>query len=635
MQRMYPASATFTSRKHLAGAREDPGTQDLIETPAPTDPSDYTTELPENNAPHAGAIRDIDDFQPGKLVRDRYQIEALIGEGGFARVYRARDLRRDPADGSDVHVALKVLRPPLRESPPAIARLKREFRQTHGLPHPNIVRVFDLDSHDNSWFMVMELLDGETLRAHMNQFEPGAAPLVGSLAMLGACAGALGFAHDRGIAHGDFKPTNVIVLRNGDVRIIDFGSVPESVQGMAEPLPAELDRVATLAYASPQVAARNSAVPGDDVFSFACVACELLCGTHPLVEPPASQAKDSQLSPQQMDVLRQGMAWQREDRPHSIREFFNALATPPAMTADDSDKVDRAHTESAPTGAALADGCAGNDASIADLLPTASPAPPAAVLPAHASRIGEVLPAPIVPSAEALPRSAPLAPSDTAPRRERHKASHARPVRRSLVAALVKLLPIRTLLAVIAIGLLGFVLFRNPGVGRSTPPIKQVTADNVGLANLLPAAAADESFEAGAADLEPGAEPTVDAPTIVRKPQPVITSTVSFDTPAMTVTRRDVAAPITLRRVDGRAGPVQIAWRLVDGTAQAGRDIGGPTSGIAEFADLQQLRTLFVPLNANAESDGLRTFIVEITAISSNVAIGPIGRINVTILDAN
>ena len=100
----------------------------------------------------------------GILLRDRYLLETQIGNGGTATVYRAVDLRRDTGTTDDGRrVAIKLLRPELRERPQSVARLQREFRQTQAVAHPNVVRFLDLDCDGDAWFIVMELLSGETL----------------------------------------------------------------------------------------------------------------------------------------------------------------------------------------------------------------------------------------------------------------------------------------------------------------------------------------------------------------------------------------------------------------------------------------------------------------------------------------
>ncbi len=101
---------------------------------------------------------------PACLLRERYLLETRLGNGGTAIVYRAVDQRRDAgATDDDRRVAIKLLRPELRDRPQSVARLQREFRQTQAVSHPNVVRFLDLDCDGDAWFIVMELLSGETL----------------------------------------------------------------------------------------------------------------------------------------------------------------------------------------------------------------------------------------------------------------------------------------------------------------------------------------------------------------------------------------------------------------------------------------------------------------------------------------
>ena len=139
-----------------------------------------------------------------------YALIAPLGAGGMGEVYRARDTRL----GRDV--ALKVLPPDLAADPSSLARFEQEARHVAALNHPNIISLFDIGTQDGVAYMVTELVDGVTLRA--------ASLPVRKVTEIGAqIADALAAAHAAGVMHRDIKPDNVMVTRQGRVKVLDFG----------------------------------------------------------------------------------------------------------------------------------------------------------------------------------------------------------------------------------------------------------------------------------------------------------------------------------------------------------------------------------------------------------------------------
>ena len=129
-------------------------------------------------------------------------------------------------------------------------------------------------------------------------------------------------------------------------------------------------------------------------------------------------------------------------------------------------------------------------------------------------------------------------------------------------------------------------------------------------------------------------------PTSQKKPAARIATNkfapaVSFSTDTMTVTSSAGLAAIILKRINGHSGRLRVQWRLKAETAVIGEDFSGPTSGFAEFADNQQVRTLFVPLLNNPNRSSDRTFIVELTSASTRTVITPVRTVKVTILDVS
>ena len=253
------------------------------------------------------------EFTPtaGSTLRDRYVLEALIGSGGTAMVFRALDLRRATDIVGGPGVAVKLLRPERGSDPRSIARLQREFRQTQAAAHPHVVRFFDLDCDRGSWFIVMELLTGESLAARLRDTAHPGLPPRNALAAAAAVAEALAHAHAHGVVHGDVKPANIFVATTGDVRLFDFGVAPQSGEP-AEPT------TATRAYASPEVLSGEQPQARDDVFSFACVACEMLTGVNPRVRGGALAAERAGDLPRRPNVLDEAH-WQVVTRALDLR----------------------------------------------------------------------------------------------------------------------------------------------------------------------------------------------------------------------------------------------------------------------------------------------------------------------------
>jgi serine/threonine protein kinase len=268
------------------------------------------------------------------LLRERYRLESQIGNGGAATVHRAVDLRRDAgASGRGRHVAIKLLRPELRGRAECVARIQREFRQTQSVVHPGIVRFFDLDREGDAWFIVMELLTGETLEPHIRRAAPSGLPVEDAMRIAIAAGDALAYAHAHGVVHGDVKPGNVFLTDSGEVRLIDFGVAPDSGRRDSSARPeAPVPPAATRAYASPEVLAGQPAEPRDDVFSLACVIHRMVLGRHPHgrhgVEPgdPAAAMPEhlASLGPGRAAAVSAAMSLARAGRP-SMAEFVRSL----------------------------------------------------------------------------------------------------------------------------------------------------------------------------------------------------------------------------------------------------------------------------------------------------------------------
>jgi hypothetical protein len=306
-------------------------------------PARLVAERRDDPPSEAGSVAESEPAaQPavGSVLRDRYVLESLIGGGGTAMVYQALDRRRDDATAGRPQVAVKLLRPERRWDPRSIGRLQREFRQTQAVAHPGVIRFFDLDCDRGSWFIVMELLGGESLAAALRRAAPAGLQRKRALAVCAGVADALAHAHARGVVHGDVKPANIFITETGDPRLLDFGAAP-SPDDPPEPV------AATRAYASPEVQGGAPAGARDDVFSLACVACESLSGAHPFGRSRAKAAADLGAlpsRPQGLDdatwqVLLRALDIDRLRRPdmvglaRALRQAANPVTTPRAAVA--------------------------------------------------------------------------------------------------------------------------------------------------------------------------------------------------------------------------------------------------------------------------------------------------------------
>jgi len=276
---------------------------------------------------------------PGTVLRERYVLERELGRGGMGAVYRALDRNKEDLPPPDRYVAVKVLREEFAHRPDALQALRREAHQAQALSHPGIVNVFDFDRDGDVYFITMELLEGELLSDLMQRIRPGKLPRQAATDILRDLGNAVAYAHSRGVLHMDLKPGNVMITTQGDVRVLDFGlAYPHVTEPWISHHPPPF-HAATPTYASCEQL--DGAAPDlrDDVFSFACVAYELLSGEHPFGRCSAREARDQGqrprrirgLSRREWRALRQGLAWNRGDRPRSFADMLEGLglvATP-------------------------------------------------------------------------------------------------------------------------------------------------------------------------------------------------------------------------------------------------------------------------------------------------------------------
>ncbi len=206
----------------------------------------------------------------GLVLDQRYRIDAMIATGGMSSVYRGLDLRLDRP------VACKVMDSRYAGDQQFLARFQREARAVARLKDPGLVAVYDqgLDGHHP--FLVMELIEGGTLRELLR--ERGPMPPHAVAAVLAPILGGLAAAHRAGLVHRDVKPENVLISDDGEVKIADFGLVRAVAEAKVTSTSVILG---TAAYLSPEQVGTGDAGPGSDVYGVGILAYELLTGLTP------------------------------------------------------------------------------------------------------------------------------------------------------------------------------------------------------------------------------------------------------------------------------------------------------------------------------------------------------------------
>src|SRR5262249_2134678 len=210
-----------------------------------------------------------------------YEIVSVIGKGGMGEVYRARDTRLDRA------VAIKTLPEEFETDAERLARFEREAKVLASLNHPNIGAIYGLEKHDARHFLVLELVEGETLADHIAR---GPVPVDESLKIAQQIAEALQAAHDKGVIHRDLKPATIKITPDGTVKVLDFGLAKAGDVGSSDadvlsnsPTLRTLASspgmiLGTAAYMSPEQAKGKPVDRRTDIFAFGCVLYEMLTG---------------------------------------------------------------------------------------------------------------------------------------------------------------------------------------------------------------------------------------------------------------------------------------------------------------------------------------------------------------------
>jgi serine/threonine protein kinase/beta-lactam-binding protein with PASTA domain len=269
----------------------------------------------------------------GELIDGRYQLTRQVANGGMASVYEAIDTRLDRK------VAVKIMHPHLAQDEAFVNRFIREAKAAAALSHPNIVAVQDQGWNQNgvpAVFIVMELIEGHTLREYLN--ERGRFEIKDAINYLTPILSALAAAHDLGIVHRDMKPENILISKEGRVKIADFGLARGELIGST--MTAESSVVlGSVSYLSPEQVQRGVADSRSDVYAVGIVAFEMLTGEKPFTgdspiqiaymhvnqEIPSLRSKRKEI-PEALDTLISKATDRDPDkRPRTAGEFLKSL----------------------------------------------------------------------------------------------------------------------------------------------------------------------------------------------------------------------------------------------------------------------------------------------------------------------
>ncbi len=289
-------------------------------------------------------------LKPGTYLQDRYEILSLIGTGGMSEVYQAKchTLNR--------LVAIKVLKDEYSQDANFVSKFKMEAQSAAGLSHPNIVNVYDVVDEDNLHYIVMELIEGITLKSYI--VKKGHLGIKESIGIAIQVAQGLAAAHDQHIVHRDIKPQNMIISRDGKVKVADFGIARAVSSQTIGP-----NAVGSVHYISPEQAKGDYSDGRSDIYSLGITMYEMLTGKVPfngenpvsvalahLEEPVPKPSLSNQEVPASLDRIILKCTQKKPERRYQtayelIADLRHALVDPD----DDYLKKEPEFNESSPT----------------------------------------------------------------------------------------------------------------------------------------------------------------------------------------------------------------------------------------------------------------------------------------------
>ena len=274
----------------------------------------------------------------GQHINDRYEIDRLIGEGGMANVYLAHDTILDRK------VAVKVLRGDLAGDDKFVRRFQREALNASSLSHPNIVEIYDVDEEDGNFFIVMEYIEGKTLKQLIRR--RGVLTLPETIDIMLQLMDALAVAHDSYIIHRDIKPQNIMIKESGLVKITDFG-IAMALNSVE--LTQTNSVMGSVHYLPPEQASGKGSTIRSDIYSLGIMMYEMLTGKVPfkgdsaveialkhIKEPLPSIRKINSVVPQSVEnIILKATAKNPKNRYRDVRQMAEDI-----KTCMDEDRMD-------------------------------------------------------------------------------------------------------------------------------------------------------------------------------------------------------------------------------------------------------------------------------------------------------
>ena len=269
----------------------------------------------------------------GELIDGRYQLLRQVANGGMASIYEAIDTRLDRK------VAVKIMHPHLAQDEAFVSRFIKEAKAAAALSHPNIVAVQDQGWNQSgvpAVFLVMELIEGHTLREYLN--ERGRFEVKDAINYLTPILSALAAAHTLGIVHRDIKPENILISKEGRIKIADFGLARGEIIGST--MTAESSVIlGSVSYLSPEQVQRGIADSRSDVYAAGIIAYEMLTGEKPFSadspiqiaymhvneEIPRLRSKRKDIPQALDDLIASSTAKNPDERPRTAGDFLTAL----------------------------------------------------------------------------------------------------------------------------------------------------------------------------------------------------------------------------------------------------------------------------------------------------------------------
>ena len=241
----------------------------------------------------------------GSVLNQRFALIELLGEGGMGNVYKAIDLRREEVHDASPYVAIKLLNEDVKNMDGSMMALQREAMVAQTLKHNGIASVYDFNRDESHAYIVMELIEGYTLDEFIITHYPDGIPAPQSYQFISKLIDALMCAHKQGVIHADIKPSNIKILPNGDVKLMDFGlaRVVSLMSVTAETTdnhvgPQWLRSAITPSYATIARINGRQPVKVDDVYALSCVIYLMLTGQHPYRRMSADKAFKLDVTPQ-------------------------------------------------------------------------------------------------------------------------------------------------------------------------------------------------------------------------------------------------------------------------------------------------------------------------------------------------